>query len=70
LLLAQKRKLKDEVSRIAALQNELFPNKSLQERQTNFSEMYLEFGQALIPTLIENLDPLELKFKILTFGEK
>ncbi len=70
LLLAQKRKLKDEVSRIATLQNELFPNKSLQERQTNFSEMYLEFGQALIPTLIENLDPLELKFKILTFGEK
>ena len=70
LLLAQKRKLKDEVSRIANLQNELFPNKSLQERQTNFSEMYLEFGEALIPTLIENLDPLELKFKILTFGEK
>ncbi|CAM4290711.1 bacillithiol biosynthesis cysteine-adding enzyme BshC [Gillisia hiemivivida] len=70
LLLAQKRKLKDEVSRIAALQNELFPNKRLQERQTNFSEMYLEFGQVLIPTLIENLDPLKLKFKILTFGEK
>ncbi len=70
LLKAQKRKLKDEVSRIARLQNELFPNKSLQERQTNFSEMYLEFGQSLIPQLIENLDPLELKFKILTLGEK
>ncbi len=70
LLLAQKRKLKDEVSRIANLQNELFPNKSLQERQTNFSEMYLEFGKSLIPQLIENLDPLELNFKILTFGEK
>jgi len=70
LLLAQKRKLKDEVSRIAALQNELFPNKSLQERQTNFSEMYLEYGDSLIPALIENLDPLKLNFKILTFGEK
>jgi len=70
LLKAQKRKLKDEVSRIAALQNELFPNKGLQERQTNFSEMYLEFGSSLIPHLIENLDPLKLKFKILTFGEK
>lgn len=70
LLKAQKRKLKDEVSRIANLQNELFPNKSLQERQTNFSEMYLEFGETLIPALIEHLDPLELKFKILTFGEK
>lgn len=70
LLLAQKRKLKDEVSRIASLQNELFPNKSLQERQTNFSEMYVEYGKSLIPELIENLDPLELNFKILTLGEK
>jgi len=70
LLKAQKRKLKDEVSRIADLQNELFPNKSLQERQTNFSEMYLEYGKDLIPTLIDNLNPLEQHFKILTFGEK
>ncbi|TVZ25402.1 bacillithiol biosynthesis cysteine-adding enzyme BshC [Gillisia sp. Hel_I_86] len=70
LLLAQKRKLKDEVTRITSLQNELFPNKSLQERQVNFSEMYLEFGKSLIPQLIENLDPLELKFKILSLGEK
>lgn len=70
LLKAQKRKLKDEVSRIAALQNELFPNKSLQERQTNFSEMYLEYGENLIPFLIKNLDPLDHHFKILTLGEK
>jgi bacillithiol biosynthesis cysteine-adding enzyme BshC len=70
LLKAQKRKLKDEVSRITALQNELFPNKSLQERQTNFSEMYLEYGEDLIPALIENLNPLELQFKIITFEKK
>lgn len=70
LLKAQKRKLSDEVSRITSLQNELFPNKSLQERQTNFSEMYLEYGEALIPRLMENLNPLEQHFKILTFGEK
>lgn len=69
LLRAQKRKLKDEVSRITALQNELFPNKGLQERNTNFSEMYLEFGNRLIPTLIDQLDPLDLQFKILTLGE-
>ncbi len=69
LLKAQKRKLGDEVSRIAALQNELFPNRSLQERQTNFSEIYAEYGEELIPTLIENLNPLESNFKILTFGK-
>lgn len=66
LLKAQKRKLEDEVSRIAELQNELFPNKSLQERHANFSEFYLEYGEGLIPALIKNLKPLELKFDILS----
>jgi uncharacterized protein YllA (UPF0747 family) len=37
LLKAQKRKLSDILERITDLQNELFPNKSLQERQANFS---------------------------------
>lgn len=66
LLKAQKRKLEDEVSRIAALQNELFPNKSLQERHKNFSEFYLEHGEKLLPELLKNLKPLELKFDILS----
>ncbi|MFD1095414.1 bacillithiol biosynthesis cysteine-adding enzyme BshC [Salegentibacter chungangensis] len=69
LLKAQKRKLEDEVSRIAELQNELFPNHGLQERRTNFSEIYAEYGDQLIPELIENLNPLEANFKILTFGK-
>ncbi|MCL6217550.1 bacillithiol biosynthesis cysteine-adding enzyme BshC [Zunongwangia pacifica] len=70
LLKAQKRKLKDEVSRIADLQNQLFPNKSLQERQNNFSEVYAIYGQQLLDTLFEHLNPLEQHFKILTFGTK
>jgi len=70
LLKAQKRKLKDEVERIADLQNELFPNHSLQERQTNFSEFYAEYGETLIEKLMENLDPLDSNFKILTFGKE
>ena len=69
LLKAQKRKLTDEVSRIADLQNELFPNKALQERQANFSEMYLDYGPTLISTLIKHLDPLELRFIVLVMDE-
>lgn len=69
LLKAQKRKLKDEVERISAIQNDLFPNGSLQERQTNFSEFYVAYGKQLISALLENLDPLESNFKILTFGK-
>jgi len=70
LLQAQKRKLKDEVERIAALQNDLFPNRSLQERQTNFSEYYDEYGQELIERLLAELDPLDANFKIITFGKE
>ena len=65
LLKAQKRKLSDILQRITDLQNELFPNQSLQERQTNFSEFYLEFGENLIPRLIEHLKPLDNKFDII-----
>jgi len=67
LLKAQKRKLTDQVSRMIEIQNELFPNGSLQERNANFSEFYLEYGEELIPKLIENLDPLQSEFLILNF---
>ncbi len=66
LLKAQRIKLSDHVQRLTAIQNELFPNQSLQERTTNFSEMYLEYGEHLIPTLIEHLDPLKGEFLIIT----
>jgi uncharacterized protein YllA (UPF0747 family) len=66
LLKAQKRKLADHVSRLAELQNELFPAKSLQERNLNFSELYLEYGESLIPMLFKALNPLKQEFVILT----
>lgn len=66
LLKAQKRKLNDEIQRVIDLQSDLFPNKSLQERQVNFSEFYLEKGENLIPLLIQKLKPLENNFDIIT----
>ncbi|SNR58936.1 bacillithiol biosynthesis cysteine-adding enzyme BshC [Lutibacter agarilyticus] len=67
LLKAQKRKLADQVTRIKFIQNELFPNQSLEERTRNFSEVYLNLGTNLIPMLIEALDPLKLEFTILEY---
>jgi uncharacterized protein YllA (UPF0747 family) len=67
LLKAQKRKLKDQVIRMTDIQNELFPNKSLQERQLNFSELYLELGEGLIPSLLDSLDPFSGAFSILKY---
>ena len=66
LLKAQKRKLSDHVMRMTELQNELFPGESLQERSTNFSEFYLEYGEQLIPNLIKSLEPLRGEFLVLT----
>ncbi|RXM49017.1 bacillithiol biosynthesis cysteine-adding enzyme BshC [Flavobacterium sp. YO12] len=66
LLKAQKRKLYNQLQRVIDLQCELFPNNSLQERQTNFSEFYLEKGEELVPLLLENLKPLEMNFNIIT----
>lgn len=65
LLKAQKRKFSDVLQRITDLQNELFPNQSLQERQANFSEFYIENGNNLIPTLINKLNPLEKIFNVI-----
>ena len=65
-LKAQKKKYELELERIINLQNELFPNKSLQERQANFSEFYLESGKTLVSKLFNELDPLDTNFTILT----
>ena len=66
LLKAQKRKLSDQISRATELQEQLFPNESLQERNLNFSELYLEFGNDLISELVNSLDPLHGEFTIIT----
>jgi bacillithiol biosynthesis cysteine-adding enzyme BshC len=65
LLTAEKRKHAEILARVAELQNELFPNKSLQERQTNFSEFYIEKGQDLISNLIATQKPLSNNFSIM-----
>lgn len=65
LLKAQKRKLADQIERCTALQEALFPGQSLQERNTNFSELYLEYGDQLIPQLTKALKPLQGEFLIL-----
>ena len=65
LLKAQKRKYTETLERITDLQNELFPNRSLQERQNNFSEFYLENRESLINILFSELKPLENKFIVI-----
>lgn len=66
LFKAEKRILSNQLERISLIQNELFPNKGLQERKQNFSEFYIESGELLVSKLLTELKPLEQKFSILT----
>ncbi|MCI2227809.1 bacillithiol biosynthesis cysteine-adding enzyme BshC [Polaribacter sp. MSW13] len=66
LLKAEKRRQKDLVDRITELQNQLLPNQSLEERQRNFSEYYLEYGDSFIDVLKSTLKPMLLEFTIIT----
>ncbi|WP_456376188.1 bacillithiol biosynthesis cysteine-adding enzyme BshC [Lutibacter sp.] len=67
LLKAQKRKLSAVVERITILQNELFPNQSLEERTRNFSEIYLKLGDDFIPMLLDVIQPLQLEFSVVEY---
>ncbi len=65
LIKAEKRKQEDLVTRITALQNDLFPHQSLEERQRNFAEFYVDYGPELIRQLKESLQPLLVQFSII-----
>jgi bacillithiol biosynthesis cysteine-adding enzyme BshC len=65
LLKAQKRKLAGRLARLTTIQDKLFPNQHLQEREMNFSEFYLEYGDDLLSELKLQLDPLSNEFTII-----
>ena len=62
---AEKRNHNDRIIRAQELQAALFPAGSLQERNTNFSDFYLEVGDGLIPLLIKELDPFKSEFSVI-----
>lgn len=64
LIKAEKKQHADLLERITDLQDELFPNQSLQERTANFSAFYMESGATLIEQLFSSLKPLEQQFEI------
>jgi bacillithiol biosynthesis cysteine-adding enzyme BshC len=66
LLKAEKNIHASELERIIELQNELFPNQSLQERRANFSEFYMEVNGKLLDKLFQELKPLAQNFTIIT----
>ena len=66
LLKAQRKRYDEALSRLTAIQDELFPQGHLQERMSNFSEFYMLYGRDLLPLLKEKLDPFSGEFAIIT----
>ncbi|RAK24887.1 bacillithiol biosynthesis cysteine-adding enzyme BshC [Flavobacterium aquaticum] len=66
LLKAEKRIYTEKLERIIQLQNELFPNQSLQERKSNFADFYHEIGdpEAFFSLLYADLQPLKQNFSL------
>jgi uncharacterized protein YllA (UPF0747 family) len=62
LLKAEKRIHFEKLKRITEIQNQLFPNGSLQERKSNFSVFY---SQTFINEIISHSDPLHTSFKLI-----
>jgi bacillithiol biosynthesis cysteine-adding enzyme BshC len=63
---AEKRKHSERVERIEILYAELFPNGNLQERISNFSEFYLEYGVDFVKEVYEIIEPIDFRFSIKT----
>ncbi len=63
---AEKRKNQDLETQLVNFKERLFPNGILQERHQNFSVFYQKWGQSFIDSLVEELNPLEKKFWILS----
>lgn len=67
LLKAEKRKHSEELNQIIELQNQLFPNQSLQERKLNFSEVCLHIDcETLIHKLLADFEIFSNSFNIHT----
>ena len=65
LIKAEKRNFSDALSQIDLIKTRLFPKGGLQERSENFGLFYVKYGKGFIESLIENFEPLDLKFTIL-----
>ncbi|MGB3798977.1 MAG: bacillithiol biosynthesis cysteine-adding enzyme BshC [Lewinella sp.] len=55
----EKQRFETSMNQIRALRDKLFPDNGMQERYDSFLNIYLQEGEGMLQTLIENLDPLE-----------
>ncbi len=64
LLKAEKKSHINYITRLEEIQLKLFPNESLQERFSNFSDYYIDYGDEFIERLKLELSPFQQNFHI------
>jgi bacillithiol biosynthesis cysteine-adding enzyme BshC len=65
LLRAAKRQQQEPLEQLDRVLENLFPGGGLQERRENFMPWYTQEGPAFFDRLLEELDPLDARFKVL-----
>jgi len=65
LMKAEKQRHETAINQIRSLKDKLFPGNGLQERQENFLNFYLRYGNEFFETLKEHLNPLEEGFVVI-----
>ena len=66
LVKAEKKKEEVGVGQIKNLKEKLFPNHTLQERHDNLISLYILYGKGVIDELIDQLEPFNKNFTILS----
>ena len=66
LIKSEKDNHETSINQINKIKNKLFPNNVLQERFDNIISFYLNHGNRFIETLIEEINPLDTNFLILS----
>ncbi|MFV0303873.1 MAG: bacillithiol biosynthesis BshC, partial [Moheibacter sp.] len=63
---AEKKVQSERVHRVETLYSEIFPHGNLQERLTNFSELWIEYGSSFIDEIYTEIKPIDFHFGIKT----
>ncbi|MBE51301.1 MAG: hypothetical protein CMP51_06395 [Flavobacteriales bacterium] len=59
-----------DLRKLKKIRNKLFPQNILQERYDSFISYYIVFGEDLIKTLMQVIEPLDTNFLVLSLKEK
>lgn len=66
---AELRNMDKHIEMTDRLKTTIFPGGVFQERYVNFSQIYLQTGDAILETLLTSFDPFDPDIKVITLGE-